>query len=73
MTQLVSIESDTNLARNLLTNTIVNTNGNAYEKYISCKKRQEEDKTKLENMQTEIASMKDDLRAIKDLLLSFHK
>ncbi len=73
MTQLVSIESDTNLARDLSSNTIVNTNGNAYEKYISCKKRQEEDKTKLENMQNEIASMKDDLRTIKDLLLSFHK
>jgi hypothetical protein len=73
MPQLVSIETDNNLARDLSSNTIINTNGNAYEKYISCKKRQEEDKNKIENMQTEIASLKDDLKIIKELLLSFNK
>jgi hypothetical protein len=73
MSQLVSIETDNNLARDLSSNTIINTNGNAYEKYMSCKKRQEEDKNKIENMQTEIASLKDDLKIIKELLLSFNK
>ena len=67
MSQLVSIETDNNLARDLSSNTIINTNGNAYEKYMSCKKRQEEDKNKIENMQTEIASLKDDLKIIKEL------
>lgn len=73
MSKLVSIETDNNLARDLSSNTIINTNGNAYEKYMSCKKRQEEDKNKIENMQTEIASLKDDLKIIKELLLSFNK
>lgn len=73
MKDLISVEADANLARNVSTNTIVNTNLNEYNKYLFLKKKREEETKSLSQMQNEIEILKTDLSEIKQLLISFAK
>jgi wobble nucleotide-excising tRNase len=73
MRELISVETDANLARNVSTNGIVNTNLNEYNKYLFLKKKREEESKTLSQMQDEIEILKTDLSEIKQLLISFAK
>ena len=69
MQKLVYIETDADLARDLSTNGIVNTNPNEYEKYLLQKKQKESEMTVINTMQEEIYSLKNDLIEIKKLIM----
>lgn len=69
MTHLVSIESDKDLARDLSTNGLINTNPSEYEKYLLQKKQKEDELSTIHTMQEEIHSLKNDLLEIKKLII----
>ena len=71
MSDLISIESDISLARDISTNAIVNTNSSEYNKYLLMRKQKEAEHQSINQMQTEIECLKSDLCEIKNLLLSF--
>lgn len=71
MSDLISIESDISLARDISTNAIVNTNSSEYNKYLLMRKQKEAEHQSINQMQTEIECLKSDLCEIKKLLLDF--
>jgi len=71
MSDLISIESDISLARDISTNAIVNTNSSEYNKYLLMRKQKEAEHQSINQMQTEIECLKSDLCEIKNLLLAF--
>jgi len=56
------------LARDPLTNNIVNVNKASYDQYISSRKIKSEKNQKIQTIEDEVASMKDDINDIKLLL-----
>lgn len=71
MTEIVFIDNNPNLARDISNNGVLNTNVNSYNKYIHAKKQKEHDKCKIETLENDLKSLKDDLFEIKKLLLDF--
>lgn len=68
---LVQVEGEKYLYRDINTNAIVNTNQSEYASYLARKKVQESEKNKINRMERDLNSIKDDLNEIKALLRSF--
>jgi hypothetical protein len=72
MENLISIETNPSLVRDLDTNGIINTNKDNYNRYIHSKKKREEEVSKIQSIEDDIKCLKDDLCEIKNLLINFH-
>lgn len=67
---LVPVEGENHLFRDMTTNAIVNTNQSEYKMYLTRKQMQEGEKDRINSMERDINSIKDDLNEIKSLLRS---
>jgi hypothetical protein len=65
---LIPVEGQKDLYRDLRTNAIVNTNKHDYNSYIMRKRNLENEKKKIECIENDIELMKNDLSEIKILL-----
>lgn len=65
---LIPVEGERNLARDIRTNAIINTNEQDYNAYLARKKSAMKEKQKIENLESQINEVKDDLNEIKMLL-----
>ena len=65
---LIPVEGERNLARDIKTNAIVNTNEQEYNAYIARKNSTMKEKSKIETLENQINEVKDDLNEIKSLL-----
>jgi len=65
---LIPVEGERNLARDIKTNAIVNTNEQEYNAYIARKNSTMKEKDKIETLENQINEVKDDLNEIKCLL-----
>jgi hypothetical protein len=64
----LKVEGHSNLVRDKKTNSIINTNMIEYDEYIARKFTKNEEKQKIQKIETEISNIKDDLEEIKNLL-----
>lgn len=62
------VEGHSNLMRDKKTNSIINTNMSEYDDYLSRKNSKNEEKQKIQKLESELASIKDDIGDIKNLL-----
>lgn len=67
---LIPVEGENHLFRDMSTNAIVNTNQSEHKMYLIRKQIQEGEKDKITSMERDINSIKDDLNEIKSLLRS---
>jgi hypothetical protein len=65
---LIPVEGERNLARDLRTNAIINTNDQDYNAYLARKNLATNEKQRIENLENQISEVKDDLNEIKMLL-----
>ena len=65
---LIPVEGERNVARDIKTNAIVNTNEQEYNAYIARKNSTMKEKDKIETLENQINEVKDDLNEIKCLL-----
>ena len=66
----VKVDGHTNLVRDLKTNSIINTNMNEYQKYLSMKQSKSNDDKKIEVIENDLNNIKNDINEIKSLLRS---
>lgn len=71
MSDIVFIEGNPSLVRDISNNGVMNTNVNSYNKYINTRSEKEKEKCKIENIESDLKCLKDDLCEIKKLLLNF--
>lgn len=71
MTDIVFIDNNPNLIRDVSNNGVLNTNTNSYNKYLHAKKQKEQEKCKIDTIENDLKLLKDDLFIIKQLLLNF--
>ena len=64
------VKDQTHLVRDPTTNCIINTSQSQYNDYIRRRNVKNDEKQKIQNLETDVASMKDDLNEIKSLLRS---
>ena len=64
----LKVEGYSNLVRDQKTNSIVNTNMNEYQEYVSRRNNKNEEEQKIQNLEQDLANMKDDINEIKSLL-----
>ena len=72
----LQVEGHTNLARDVETGAVINTNRSDYERYIKQKRLFQERNSQIEQINkhtSEINSIKDDLQEIKSMLLQMVK
>jgi polyhydroxyalkanoate synthesis regulator phasin len=65
---LIPVEGERNLARDMRTNAIINTNEQEYNAYLARKNSVTNEKQRIENLENQINEVKDDLNEIKMLL-----
>ena len=65
---LIPVEGQKDLYRDIRTNAIINTNKNNYESYIMRRESLQNQKKKIESIEDEIVNVKNDLDEIKMLL-----
>lgn len=65
---LIPVEGERNLARDMRTNAIINTNEQDYNAYLARKKSAMNEKQKIESLESQINEVKNDLNEIKMLL-----
>lgn len=65
---LIPVEGERNLARDIKTNAIINTNEQEYNAYIVRKNSTMKEKSKIETLENQINEVKDDINEIKSLL-----
>jgi polyhydroxyalkanoate synthesis regulator phasin len=65
---LIPVEGERNLARDMRTNAIINTNEQEYNAYLARKNSATNEKQRIENLENQISEVKDDLNEIKMLL-----
>lgn len=66
---LIPVEGHGDLARDPITNAIINTNQNEYEQYVAERNKRLEQKNKIENTAEELKEVKQEISEIKELLL----
>lgn len=66
--EYLKIKGYDNFVRDPKTNSIVNTNMNEYNEYISRKQLKNAEEQKIQNLESDVARIKDDLNEIKNLL-----
>lgn len=67
--ELVKIENSSNLARDIASGAIINTNTTEYENYLARKKSSKDLKEQIQKNADEIKELKSDITEIKDLLV----
>lgn len=65
---LIPVDGERNLSRDVVTNAIINTNEQEYNAYIARKNLAETEKQRIEKIENQIGDMKEDLNEIKTLL-----
>lgn len=68
--EYLKVEGHTELLRDPITNSIINTNMSEYQQYIARRNVKTEENQKVQTIEEEVASMKEDLDEIKSLLRS---
>ena len=68
MSNYIPVEGNTDLVRDPRTDSIINTNTNAYEQYISQRRKRKFEKEKSLNIETDLANLKSEMNEIKSLL-----
>ena len=63
---LIPVEGENYLYRDARSNAIINTNQSGYESYISRKRFQEDEKKRLDNLESEIGEIKSLLKALAE-------
>ena len=71
MKKLIPVEGRPNLYRDKNSGAIINTDKNAYQQHLKQIKSAQDEKLKMERLETEVESIKNDLSEIKSLLTSF--
>ena len=67
--KLIPVKDNKGLFRDVNTNSIVNTDTNQYQSYISNREKLSSDKERIDNLENQLTDVKNDLNDIKDLLL----
>jgi hypothetical protein len=70
MNNLIPVEGRPNLYRDANSGAIINTDNNAYSQHLKNYKRIEEEKNKIDRLESDVESIKNDLFDIKFLLTS---
>jgi len=68
MSNYIPVEGNSDLVRDPKTDSIINTNTNAYEQYISQRKKRKLEKEKSLNIEEDLANLKSEMNEIKSLL-----
>jgi len=68
MSNYIPVEGNSDLVRDPKTDSIINTNTNAYEQYISQRKKRKLEKEKSLNLEEDLANLKSEMSEIKSLL-----
>ena len=68
MTNYIPVEGNSDLVRDPKTDQIINTNQNAYQQYISQRKKRKLEKEKSLNIEEDLANLKSEMNEIKSLL-----
>lgn len=68
MSNYIPVEGNSDLVRDSRTDSIINTNTNAYEQYISQRRKRKLEKEKSLNIETDLANLKSEMNEIKSLL-----
>ena len=68
MSNYIPVEGNSDLVRDPRTDSIINTNTNAYEQYISQRKKRKLEKDKSLNIEEDLANLKSEMNEIKSLL-----
>jgi hypothetical protein len=71
MNELIQIKDNSNLLRDVNTNSILNSNRSEYENYLQLKSRKESEKERIKFIETEVNQIKSDISEIKNLIKSF--
>lgn len=69
---LIPVEGENNLFRDINTSAIVNTNQSEYQSYLAKKKIQEKEKDRINGLENDLNSIKSDIEEIKILLKNLH-
>ena len=69
---LIPVEGENNLFRDISTSAIVNTNQSEYQAYLAKKKIQEKEKDRINGLENDLNSIKSDIEEIKILLKNLH-
>lgn len=67
--KLIPVKDNKGLFRDVNTNSIVNTDTNQYQSYISNREKLSSDKERIDRLENQLTDVKSDLNDIKDLLL----
>lgn len=67
--KLIPVKDNKGLFRDMNTNSIVNTDTNQYQSYISNREKLSSDKERIDNLENQLTDVRSDLNDIKDLLL----
>ena len=65
---LIPVEGEKNLSRDSKTNAIVNTNKSDYEAYIRQRDSKNDEKERVNRIESDLSELKSDINEIKDLL-----
>ena len=68
MSNYIPVEGNSDLVRDPKTDQIINTNQNAYQQYISQRKKRKLEKEKSLNIEEDLANLKSEMNEIKSLL-----
>ena len=68
MSKLIPVEGNNDLVRDSRTDQIINTNTNAYEQYISQRRKRKLEKEKSLSVEEDLANLKSEMSEIKSLL-----
>ena len=68
MTNYIPVEGNSDLVRDPNTDQIINTNTNAYEQYVSQRRKRKLEKEKSLSVEEDLASLKSEMNEIKSLL-----
>ena len=68
MSNYIPVEGNKDLVRDPKTDSIINTNTNAYEQYVSERKKRKLEKEKSLNIEEDLANLKSEMNEIKSLL-----
>ena len=68
MSNYIPVEGNSDLVRDPRTDSIINTNTNAYEQYTSQRKKRKLEKEKSLNLEEDLANLKSEMSEIKSLL-----
>jgi hypothetical protein len=67
--KLIPVKDNKGLFRDMNTNSIVNTDTNQYQSYISNREKLSSDKERIDNLENQLTDVRSDLNDIKDMLL----